>query len=183
MGYLVDTRPPRLGRVTLADCQQKKRRLRRLSVDAENRSPLTIRLRDVVLHASPEPRSVARLGVAWAQLIDGDALELQLSHCRLDGRFRRAGGAGQVLGKRLPVHAQAKAELPWRVADGYPSPSGGCISGPYLRQNVSDSSGVIARVPVRLRISSIEVAFEGHSGAKISLTSAASSSLIWSIWA
>jgi hypothetical protein len=39
----------------------------------------------------------------------------------------------------------------------------------------SKSSGLIGLVPVRLRISSMEVAFEGHSGANISLTCAASS--------
>jgi hypothetical protein len=51
------------------------------------------------------------------------------------------------------------------AGDVYPSPSGGCISGPCSWQNFSDSAVVISLLPERLRISSIEVALEGQSGA------------------
>jgi hypothetical protein len=51
----------------LADRQLYKRWLRSLAVDAEYRSPATIGLRNVVLHASAEPGSVARFSLAWAQ--------------------------------------------------------------------------------------------------------------------
>jgi hypothetical protein len=71
----------------------------------------------------------------------------------------------KVLREDLLINAEIEARAARPAGDIYPSPSGGCISGPYSRQNFSDSSEVIALVPERLRISSIEVALEGQSGA------------------
>ena len=178
MGDLVDGPLPGPLWVTLANSKQDECWFRCLAVDAEHRAPTPIRLRDVSLYATAELSPIPSLGLAWTQRLYGDPIGLQPSDLRLDGRFRGLAGAGQILGKRLLVHPQPKAELPRRSGDGYPSPSAGCIIGPYLRQKSSDSSGVMAFVPVRLRISSMEVALDGHSGAKINLTRAASSSLI-----
>lgn len=81
--------------------------------------------------------------------------------------------------RRAPDRPESRSADPHpRSLALYPSPSVG--SEPKWRSN---SSALIGDVPVRLRISSMEVAFEGQSGAKISFASAASSSVIWSIWA
>jgi hypothetical protein len=71
----------------------------------------------------------------------------------------------EILREGLVINAEIEARAARPAGDFYPSPSGGCISGPCSCQNLSDSSEVIALVPERLRISSIEVALEGQSGA------------------
>jgi hypothetical protein len=71
----------------------------------------------------------------------------------------------KILREDLVINAEIEARASSPASDAYPSPSGGCISGPCSCQNLSDSSGVIALVPVRLRASSIEVNLEGQSGA------------------
>lgn len=182
MRDLVDARPPPLRRVALADCEQEQGGLRCLLIDVEDSPPTAIGLRDVVLHAASESRAVSRFCLAWTQRADRHPVSLQLPNGTFDRRACRLARAGEILRKGLLVNSQPEAGAPRRFADDYPSPSGGCISGPCSRQNFSDCLGVIARVPVRLRISSMEVALEGQSGAKISLTSAASSSVMESIW-
>jgi hypothetical protein len=69
----------------------------------------------------------------------------------------------QILREDLVINAESEARA--YAGDASPSPSGDCISGPCSCQNLFDSSGVIALVPVRLRASSIEVTLEGQSGA------------------
>ena len=71
----------------------------------------------------------------------------------------------KILREDLVINAEIEARAARPAGDIYLSPSGRCISGPCSRQNFSDSSEVIALVPERLRISSIEVALEGQSGA------------------
>ena len=71
----------------------------------------------------------------------------------------------EIVLEQQVVNSEVEVRTPNPGRDAYPSPSGGCISGPCSCQNFSDSSEVIALVPVRLRISSIEVALEGQSGA------------------
>jgi hypothetical protein len=64
----------------------------------------------------------------------------------------------KILREEVIIDAEIEARAPRPAGDAYPSPSGGCISGPCSRQNFSDSSRVMALVPSRLRTSSIEVA-------------------------
>ena len=63
---------PRLGRVTLADGKQNKRWPIGLAVDVEDRTPLTVGLRDVVLNAASELRPVAGFGITRTQRVYGD---------------------------------------------------------------------------------------------------------------
>ena len=95
-----------------------------------------------------------------------------------DGCLSCLCAAGKVLREHLIDNSDLEAQTCARAHGRYPSPSVG--KDPKCR---SKSSELIGVVPVRLRISSMEVALEGHSGAKISLTFAASSSVIESIWA
>jgi hypothetical protein len=64
--------------VALADGEQDKRGLIGLAVDVEDRAPLTVWLRDVVLHAASQPRPVAGFCVARAQRAYGDTALPQL---------------------------------------------------------------------------------------------------------
>src|SRR5262249_52001729 len=84
-------------------------------------------------------------------------------------------GQGPPQAPHRPPELQSADPRP-RSQTAYPSPSVG--SDPKCRSN---SSELIGEVPVRLRISSMEVALEGQSGAKMSFTCAASSSVIESI--
>lgn len=89
----------------LADRQQYKRRLRSLAVDAEHRSPATVGLRNVVLHASAEAGSVARFGLTRAQRVDSDAICLELADRRLDSHPRRLTRTPKILGESFLVNA------------------------------------------------------------------------------
>jgi hypothetical protein len=117
MGDLVDAALPRTDRVTLANREQHERGLRDVPVDVEYSSPLAIRLRDVVLHASAEARAVARFSLARAERLDGDAPCLQLANDRLDRRSCRLAGVLEVLGKSLLVYPQVKAQAPRPAGD------------------------------------------------------------------
>jgi hypothetical protein len=91
VGDLVDAQLPRPLRVTLSHCKQHKRWLRSFAVDTEYRAPAAVRLRNVVLDASAETGPVARFGLARAQGINGDTIDLELANRRLDSRARRVG--------------------------------------------------------------------------------------------
>jgi hypothetical protein len=134
-------------------------------VDREDSTPATVGLRDVELGAAAEPRAISGFGVTRAQSTDRHAVHRQMRDRPLDRLPRSLGRVAKVLRKDLLVDTEVEAQAPCPAGDLYPSPSGGCISGPYSCQNLSDSSEVIALVPVRLRTSSIEVASEGQSGA------------------
>jgi hypothetical protein len=71
VGDLVDAALPRLGRVALADGEQDKRGLIGLAVDVEDRAPLTVGLRDVVLYTASEPRPIAGFRIARAHVFTG----------------------------------------------------------------------------------------------------------------
>jgi hypothetical protein len=107
-----------------------------------------------------------------------NTIATHLFYDRFDRSLACLSAAGQVLREHLIDDSDLEAQTCTRAQRCYPSPSVG--NDPNCR---SKSSGLIGFVPVRLRISSIEVAFEGHSGAKISFTWAASSSVIESICA
>lgn len=118
--------------MALADCQQDKRRLRRLAVDAEYRSPAAIGLRNVVLDASAEPGSVARFGLARAQRVNPDAVGLQLADRRLNSCPRRLTRAPKVLGESPLVNAQIEVDTPRPVADRLPLAVGELHHRPVL---------------------------------------------------
>lgn len=108
MGNLVDTRLPRLRRVALPNRKQHKHRPRILEVNAEYRSPATAWLRDVVLYASAELGPVARFGLAGAEGISSDAIDLKLADRRLYRCSCCLARAPQILGQSLLVNAQPK---------------------------------------------------------------------------
>ena len=163
---LVDAELPWLRRVSLTHCEQEQGRRRRSGhVDGEDSSPAAVGLRDVELGAAAQPRAISGFGVTRAQSADRHAVRRQIRDRSLDRLPRSLGRVAEVLREDLFVYAEVEAQVPCPAGDLYPSPSGGCISGPYSCQNLSDSSEVIALVPVRLRTSSIEVALEGQSGA------------------
>lgn len=66
MGDLVDASLPGSRRMALANRKQYERRPRGFPVDAEYGSPAPVWLRDVVLHAAAQLRSIARFGLARA---------------------------------------------------------------------------------------------------------------------
>jgi hypothetical protein len=166
VGDLIDAELPRPRRVPLTHREQEQGWRRRSGhVDREDSAPATVGLRDVELGAAAEPRAIAGFGVTWAQSTDRHAVRRQMRNRALDRLPRSLGGVAEVLREDLLVDAEIEAQASCPVGDFYPSPSGGCISGPCSCQNLSDSSEVIALVPVRLRTSSIEVALEGQSGA------------------
>ncbi|MGE5336128.1 MAG: hypothetical protein ACM3JL_01755 [Nitrososphaerota archaeon] len=103
--------------MALADRQQNERRLRRLAINGENRSPAPIGLRNVVLDASTKTGSVACFGLAWPQGIDGNAIDLKLADCGLDGRPRRIARAPEILSESFLVNAQTEADAPRPVLD------------------------------------------------------------------
>lgn len=94
MGDLVDAALPRFGWVALADGEQDKRGPIGLAVDVEDSAPLTVGLRDVVLHAASETRPVAGFRVARAQRVDGDSTLPQPLNRKLDCGPRGIGRAG-----------------------------------------------------------------------------------------
>lgn len=146
---LVDAGLPRPGRVPLAYREQEQGWLRRGGADSEDRTPLSVRLWDVELGAAAEARPVASFGVAWAQQANRHTVGQQIPDRPLDRGPRRRGRAAEVLREDLFIDPEIEARASHPASDVYPSPSGGCISGPYSCQNFSDSSGVIALVPVR----------------------------------
>jgi hypothetical protein len=114
VGDLVDAALPLLCRVALTDGEQDKRGLLSLAVNVENRAPLTVGLRDVVLHAASEPRPVASFGLAMSQGAYSDPALRQLLNRRRDCRSRSVGRMGQILGEDLLVNPQRKAKAPRR---------------------------------------------------------------------
>jgi len=103
--------------VALASGEQEERRLPSLAVDAEDRAPLAVGLRDVVLHAASEPRAVASFSVTGAQGVYGYTTLPQLLDSRFDGRPCSVGRVRQVLGEGLLVYPQRKAGAARRRVD------------------------------------------------------------------
>lgn len=165
IGDLVDAELPRSDRVPLPYGEQEQSWLRSGHADREDRTPTPGRLRDVELDATTKPGTVAGFGVAWTECTNRHTVRQKILDRLLDRGPRRLGRMDKILYQDFVIDFKIEARASRPVSDAYPSPSGGFISGPYSCQNFSDSSGVIAFVPVRLRISSIEVALEGQSGA------------------
>jgi len=178
MRDLVDARSPWPIRMPLADRDQHQCGLRGLFIADEHRPPLAGGLRNVELHAASEAGPIVAFLFTTSKPLARSTVAAQLTYDWLDRCSSRLRAAREILRWHPIINSNFKARTRARAHGRYPSPSVG--SDPKCR---SKSSGLIGLVPVRLRISSMEVALEGHSGAKISLTCAASSSVIESICA
>ena len=142
-----------LGMVTDSEGQAMKVDFAIDHYGAEDHAPLPVGVRDVNLGAVGQLGPVAPHRFAGFQVGDRNTTGFVFASSDRGARLSGRGRVCEVLVEHVGIEPRRKCGSEGDSGTSYPSPSGGCICGPYSAQKASDSSAVISRPPERSSIS------------------------------